>query len=294
MRSIRARLGLCLLAGMLAVTGCGTDTSTGSSAAPILGATIDEVTAAVGKTLSGTGQLVERQTMVLGRDGTFDWTSTADFDGPAGTHRAVAAFAANPPELGRMITGDATVALTDLTAEVMRVGDQVYMTMRGWPPKLRGRWLAMPLAQAATMMASQGVQVETTARTPSRLIALIESGKATVSRSGTTFQLTVSAPDAMPALGTAAARMFARQNLDMSALKGTVTVDVALDAQGRIVIVRMDATDLMGQLVELAGVKLPPGGVKTTIEAQFTNFGKAVSIAAPPADKLIDPAEMGR
>ncbi|HEU5474669.1 MAG TPA: hypothetical protein VFV67_28815 [Actinophytocola sp.] len=287
------------MAGLLVTSACsdGAPAASGPSAAPgppAQAATLDEVEAAVTKTLATTGELVERQVMGIGAEGTFEWTSTADFDGPSGNYRVVTAFSADPPELGRMLTGGSGMALEDLTTEVSRVGDKLYLTLRAWPENLRGRWLPMTLDDAATMLAGQGVQLGDDPRSPSRLLALIDSADATVSRAGSTFRLTVPAPEAVGVLGTAAMRMFARRQIDVEQLTGEVSFEAVTDAQGRIESMRLDATDLMRQIMELAGVEVPPNGLTTTIELRLTNFGKPVSVTAPPADKLIDPAEMNR
>lgn len=84
---------------------------------------------------------------------------------------------------------------------------------------------------------------------------MIDSADTTVTRSGSTYRLTVPAPEAVSALGTAALRMLARKQLDVKQLKGDVPFEVVV----RIESIRMDATGLMGQILDMVGTKAPQG-----------------------------------
>ncbi|MCE7011364.1 hypothetical protein LWC34_52435 [Kibdelosporangium philippinense] len=283
MTSIPARFGLALTASLLATSACSGDP-----------AKLDEVKTAVTKTMATTAEHIETQVMQIGDEGSLTWTTRADVNGPANAYRAVSNHTADPPSLLTMMTADSSVAGKDLRAEVLRVGITLYMTMPGWPQHLRGRWLPFPLASAESMLEAQGVQIAGETRSPSRLLALVDSANANVTRSGSTYELTVPARKAVSVLGVAAARRFANGELDVDMLQGNATVEVVVDSEGRIESMELDATDLMEQIMTMSGVRLPSDGVPTKLDLKVANYGKPVSVAVPPDTQLIDQSEMPR
>lgn len=259
-------------------------------------ASLSDVVAARKNTEATSGELVETVTMGFGPLGALATKLEADFDGPAASTQATMTFKASSEQLEQMMT-KGQVKMSDLRVQVLLIDDTVYMTMAGWPSKVRGRWLKFTEETMGEQLAAQGFAFPKGAATPSKLLPLIDVADEKVTSSaepdgGATYQLTVPARDAVGALGNAAYRMLGQRNIDPASLTGTITFEVRVDGDNRVVGATLEATELMEQFFKKAGGADAPSGLTTTVELNITDFGKPVTVKAPPASKLIDPSEM--
>lgn len=260
-------------------------------------ALLDAVITARDKAEASSGRLVEKVVWDFGPVGAVSQIMQADFNGPAASYRVETWFEATSEPAERFITqGD--MGIDQLRAKMLQVDGAAYLTMVGWPPERRGRWLEYTEQALAEHAGAEDTGPLLTGATPSKLLETIDLADEKVTSSpktpdrDKTYYLTVPAAWAVGALGNSAVRGLDELDIDPTELTGTVPLQVEVDDRNRILRADLDVTAVMKQLFERSGEQGMPADFTIVVQLNITDYGKPVTVKAPPKSKLIDPSEM--